>query len=129
MDSNLFDLMSKDLINYYNTPGDFINLINFASSINLDLKKFELKNFLIHLIDNGYYKNNIFVKNNICKYIELYLLRLMKSSSFKSKIDFIYKDSINKINDMKKFNLDQESIFINLKATKNLIFSIFLFFY
>ena len=34
---NLFDLVNLDLINFYNSPGDFINLINFANENKIDL--------------------------------------------------------------------------------------------
>ena len=116
LNSNILDLISEDLFHYYNTPGDFINLINFANSLNLNLKEFDLKKFLIHLIDAGYYKNNTFIKNNIYKYIELYLLKLMKGSTSKNKINILYNESIKKIANMKKYNLDQESIMIDLKT-------------
>ena len=116
LNSNILDSISKDLLHYYNTPGDFINLINFANSLNLNLKEFDLKKFLIHLIDVGYYKNNTFIKNNIYKYIELYLLKLMKGSTSKNKINILYNESIKKIANMKKYNLDQESIMIDLKT-------------
>ena len=116
LNSNILDLISEDLLHYYNTPGDFINLINFANSLNLNLKEFDLKKFLIHLIDVEYYKNNTFIKNNIYKYIELYLLKLMKGSTSKNKINILYNESIKKIANMKKYNLDQESIIIDLKT-------------
>ena len=104
------------MLYYYNTPGDLVNLIKFADSINLNLKEFDLKKFLLHLIDNGYYKNNIYVKNSIYQFIELYLLKLMKLSNSKTRVNSLYKESIKKIYEMKKFNLDPESIFIHLKA-------------
>jgi len=116
LNSNILDLISEDFLHYYNTPGDFINLINFANSLNLNLKEFDLKKFLIHLIDVEYYKNNTFIKNNIYKYIELYLLKLMKGSTSKNKINMLYNESIKKIANMKKYNLDQESIMIDLKT-------------
>ena len=116
LNSNILDLISEDFLHYYNTPGDFINLINFANSLNLNLKEFDLKKFLIHLIDVEYYKNNTFIKNNIYKYIELYLLKLMKGSTSKNKINILYNESIKKIANMKKYNLDQESIMIDLKT-------------
>ena len=104
------------MIYYYNTPGDLVNLIKFADSINLNLKEFDLKKFLLHLIDNGYYKNNIYVKNSIYQFIELYLLKLMKFSNSKKRVNSLYKESIKKIYEMNKFNLDPESIFIHLKT-------------
>ena len=116
LNSNIFDLINNDMLYYYNTPGDLVNLIKFADSINLNLKEFDLKKFLLHLIDNGYYKNNIYVKNSIYQFIELYLLKLMKLSNSKTRVNSLYKESIKKIYEMNRFNLDPESIFIHLKA-------------
>ena len=69
---DIYNLINPDLINYYCTPGDFINLINFSSVAKFDLTKLDLKKFLVNLIDQKYYKKNNFIKNNIYKYIEFY---------------------------------------------------------
>ena len=39
LDKNIFDLINHDLINYYTTPGEIINLINFSKDKNIDLKR------------------------------------------------------------------------------------------
>jgi DNA polymerase-3 subunit delta' len=113
---NVYDLISKDLINHYTTTGDFINLINFSLLSKIDLSEISLKNFLINLIDEKHYKKNGFIKNNIYKYVEFYLLNLMKFKTSRNKISSLYKNFINKIHDLKKFNLDEESFFIEFKA-------------
>ena len=113
---NIYDLISKDLINHYNTTGDFINLINFSLLSKIDLSEISLKNFLINLIDEKHYKKDVFIKNNIYKYVEFYLLNLMKFKHSRNKIIYLYKNFINKIHDLKKFNLDEESFFIEFKT-------------
>jgi DNA polymerase-3 subunit delta' len=113
---NVYDLISKDLINHYNTTGDFINLINFSLLSKIDLSEISLKKFLINLIDEKHYKKDGFIKNNIYKYVEFYLLNLMKFKTSRNKISYLYKNFINKIYDLKKFNLDEESFFIEFKA-------------
>ena len=113
---NIYDLVNKDLINHYNTTGDFINMVNFSLISKSDLSKITLKNFLINLIDEKYYKKDSFIKNNIYKYVEFYLLSLMKLKNSKNKIDLLYKNFINKIYYLKKFNLDEESFFIEFKS-------------
>ena len=113
---NIYDLISKDLINHYNTTGDFINLINFSLLSKIDLSEISLKNFLINLIDEKHYKKDVFIKNNIYKYVEFYLLNLMEFKTSRNKITSLYKSFINKIHDLKKFNLDEESFFIEFKA-------------
>jgi len=116
IEKNVYDLISKDLINHYNTTGDFINLINFSLLSKIDLSEISLKNFLINLIDEKHYKKDVFIKNNIYKYVEFYLLNLMKFKTSRNKISYLYKNFINKIYDLKKFNLDEESFFIEFKA-------------
>ena len=46
INENILNLVNTDLINYYNTPGDFLNLIKFSKLNNLNLKEFNLFNFL-----------------------------------------------------------------------------------
>ena len=113
---NIYDLLSKDLINHYNTTGDFINLVNFSLLSKIDLSSISLKTFLINLIDEKYYKKDVFIKNNIYKFVEFYLLNLMKFKTSRNKISFLYNNFINKIYDLKKFSLDDESFFIEFKA-------------
>ena len=116
IEKNVYDLISKDLINHYNTTGDFINLINFSLLSKIDLSEISLKNFLINLIDEKHYKKDVFIKNNIYKYVEFYLLNLMKFKPSRNKITSLYKNFIHKIHDLKKFNLDEESFFIEFKT-------------
>ena len=59
---NIFNLINYDLINYYSTPGEIINLINFSKSKGIKLKDYTLVNLINLLIDNAYYKKNILVK-------------------------------------------------------------------
>jgi len=113
---NVYNLISNDLINHYNTTGDFINLINFSLLSKSDLTEISLKNFLINLINEKHYKKNSYIKNNIYKYVEFYLLNLMKFKTSRNKITSLYKNFINKIYNLKKFNLDEESFFIEFKA-------------
>ena len=116
INKNIFDLINKDLICCYNTPGDYINLLNFSSSSKIDILNTVLKKFLVNLIDEKYYKKNNFVKNNIYKFLELYFLNLMNLKDSQKKINLLYKDFIRKIYKMKKFNLDEESFFIEFKT-------------
>ena len=110
--NNIYQIVNKDLINYYSTVGDLVNLVNFSSSSKMSLIELNLKDFLINLIDEKYYKKNIYIKKNIYKYIEYYLLKLMYLNKSKKKINSLYGNFINKIYNLHKFNLDEESFFI-----------------
>ena len=113
---NIFDLINYDLINYYNTPGEIINLIHFSKEKNIDLKDYTLINFLRLLIDSGYYKNNKIVKIILINFIELFFLKEYKLSRTKISLLNFYHDFINKIHNTDKFNLDEESLFLEFKS-------------
>ena len=115
LNENIFELLNKDLINFYFKPGDFIGLINFARENEIKLHEYTLRTFLLLLINEGYYKKNYFIKSNIFNLIELYFLRILYQSQQKSKIFTFYTKFINKINYTNKFNLDYESLFMEFK--------------
>ena len=116
INENILNLLNIDLINYYNTPGDFVNLIKFSQLHNLDLKEFNLGNFLSLLINEKYYKKDDFMKSYIFNFIEIYFLKIFRQSIDKNNIINFYSKFIRKINDTNKFNLDQDSLFMELKS-------------
>ena len=114
--NDTYDLISPELINYYSTPGELINLINFSLLTNLNLSNLSLNKFITHLIDGQFYKKDNFIKNNIYRYIELYFLNLLNLNNSKKIINLLYSKFIRKYYYIKKFNLDEESFFIEFKA-------------
>ena len=113
---NIFNLINYDLINYYSTPGEIINLINFSKSKGIKLKDYTLVNLINLLIDNAYYKKNILVKRLLINFIELFFLKEYKLSSSKVSLLNFYQNYITKIYNTEKFNLDDESLFLEFKS-------------
>jgi DNA polymerase-3 subunit delta' len=113
---NVLDLINNDLINYYDTPGYLVNLINFSKENNLLLKDYNLNEFLLYLINENFFKKDEFIKKNIFKFIELYFYKKLNNSFDKKNIISFYSKFISKINDTKKFNLDEESLFLEFKS-------------
>ena len=109
-------LINNDLINYYNTPGEIINLINFSNDKSIDLKNYTLINFLNLLIDNGYYKKNKNVRTLLINFIELFFLKEYKLTNTKNSLLNFYHNFLNKIYNTEKFNLDDESLFLEFKS-------------
>jgi DNA polymerase-3 subunit delta' len=116
LNENVFDLINHDLINYYNTPGEIIDLINFSNDKSIDLRDYTLINFLNLLIDNGYYKKNKFVKSLLINFIELFFLKEYKFSRSNGSLLNFYQNFIIKIHNTDKFNLDEESLFLEFKS-------------
>ena len=116
LNENILKLLHKDLVSYYFTPGDYINLINFSKKNNIDLNKYKLNNLLVFLINEKYYVKNTFVKSYIFILIELYFLKIFNQKINKNKILNFYTKFIHKINDTLKYNLDQETLFLEFKS-------------
>ena len=109
--TNLDELINKDLVNYYFTPGNIFHLINFAKKNSYDLKNFTLKDFLEVVINNGDFKKNSSIEYLIFDFVEFYFSKINASLNIHLK----YQYFIKKINDTKKFNLDYESLFMEFK--------------
>ena len=113
---DIFDFISYDLIHFYVTPGEIINLVYFSIENNINLKDYSIINFLNFLIENKLYKKNKFIKNLLINYIELFFLKKYKFSTARNsllKFYFIFMDKIDKAD---KFNLDDESLFLEFKS-------------
>jgi len=116
LDSDVFNLINYNLLNPYNTVGDIINLINFGNQKKINLKEYTVISLLNLLIDNSYYKKNKPVKEMMINFIELYFLKLYKISNSKKKFIKIYQNFIYRIYNVEKFNLDEESLFLEFKT-------------
>ena len=116
LNENIFDLVNHDLFNYYSTPGEFINLINFSKDKNINLNDCSLINFLHILIDGGHYKKNKYVKNILVNFIELFFLKKYSIEKTKKTLLNFYHDFIIKIHNTEKYNLDEESLFLEFKS-------------
>jgi DNA polymerase III subunit delta' len=116
LNKNLYEVINLELINFYSTPGEIITLINFANDKDISLKELTLVKLLDLFIDNGYYKKNKVVKNLIVNFIELYILKKYTLSNTKNSLLNIYHNFLNKIYNTEKFNLDEESLFLEFKS-------------
>ena len=113
---NILNLINYDLINYYYTPGEIINLINFSKDKNINLKNHTLIDFLNLIIDNAYYKKNKIVKILLVNFIQLFFLKEYKLCKSKNSLLDFYQNFMNKINNTERFNLDEESLFLEFKS-------------
>ena len=110
LNDDLENLISKDLINYYFTPGEIYHLVQFSIQNKYDLSNIDLKSFLKILIKEGHYKKNNFINQMMYNLIELYFRGL--NSSFSNLINEKYSYFVKRISDTKTYNLDKESLFM-----------------
>ena len=116
LNQNILNELNLDLINYYCTPGEIIKLVQFAEEKQINLKDHDVSSIISLIIENTYYKKNIFIKNLLINFIELFLLKRYKTSNNKNFLLNFYHSFIQKINNTEKFNLDEESLFLEFKS-------------
>ena len=110
LENNIFDLINNELLNYYFTPGKIYYLFQFSVENKINLKNITLNEFLSLLIDKGFYKKDTFMNILIYDFVEFFLCKNFQKNYFSNTNDYLVK-----INNMKKFNLDEESFFIDFK--------------
>ena len=111
LNNDLKNLISDDLINYYFTPGEIYQIVQFSLQNSYDLSTIDLKEFLKILIKDGQYKKNNFINNMMYMFMEFYFSKLNKSVS--KSVNKKYSYFIKRIADTKTFNLDKESLFLD----------------
>ncbi len=104
------EMINEDLINYYITPGKIYDLIKFSENNSIDLKDMNLRDLLSLIIDKSLYKKNHQFRYIFYELIEFYLSKrnYVKNPNF-------YNHFQKKIENFRKFNLDEESLFIEFK--------------
>lgn len=114
--NSIEEVFNKDLINFYNSPGFYINLLNFAENNNIDIKENNLHHLLSLIIEKNLYKKSAYLKNTMPLFIELYFLNLITNSENKKLILQLFSIFTTKMNNLQKFNLDYESFFLEFKS-------------
>ena len=107
---DFFDQINSELLDYYSTPGKILNLIEFSEINSIDLKNMKLDDFLTLIIDKSYYKKDSQIKLFIYDFFELFLTKKFSSRHLNFREYFL-----KQINNIKKFNLDEESLFIEFR--------------
>ena len=110
---NIKNLIYENIINFYNTPGSILNLLEYANQNDVDLTKINLKDFIKKIITEKKYKKDQFVKQLLYSLIELYF---RKNVSLKNiNLLKIQNYFLKKINDTKIFNLDDETLLMEFE--------------
>tara|TARA_B100000674_G_scaffold477588_1_gene473617 strand:- start:28 stop:948 length:921 start_codon:yes stop_codon:yes gene_type:complete len=102
--------INNELLNYYISPGNIYKLFKFSEIYKLDLKNLSLKELLKKIIKENIYKKNDMPKSLFYELIEFFLMK--KPSLIYSDLTNYY---LNRINEIKKYNLDEESFFIEFE--------------
>jgi DNA polymerase-3 subunit delta' len=116
IDSNFYNELNNDFKHYYNTPGEYVSLYNYFSNLKINFKDISIEEFIKNIINNNSFKKNTYIKDNLIKFIELFFFKKIKNQKVKKNIYSQYNFFLNKINDVKKYNLDIESFLIEFNS-------------
>ena len=72
IDQDIYELFNDELVNYYTTPGQLLNILKASEEFEIDIKSLSLKNFLSLMIKNKLYKKNRMLSDVIYSFIEIY---------------------------------------------------------
>ena len=110
---NFMDLINDQFINNYSTPGSILNLLNFANYNDINLKNTNLKDFIKKILIEKKYKKDQFIKYLLYSLIEIYFRNNVSIKNV--KLLNIQNYFLNKINNTKIFNLDDETLFMEFE--------------
>ncbi len=113
---DILDCINHDLISYYNSTGELINLVNFSKDKSIHLNDYNITNFISLIIKNKYYKKNKLIKSLLINFIELFFLKRYKTYKKNNSLLSFYHSFIDKIHNSEKFNLDEESLFLEFES-------------
>ena len=113
LNGNLDNIINKDILNYYSTAGDIYRIAKFVEENNYDLSNKTLKDLLKIIIKENFYKKNNSIKYLIYSFIELYVSKI--NHTIYSPINDKYNYFLKRISDTKRFNLDEDSLFIEFE--------------
>ena len=110
---NVYNQISLDFKNYYHNPVFLINLSNYFNENNLDIQNFSIEDLLYEITINPSHLKDEFILSNLNLFIELYFyknINAQKKNIFKAKEYFL-----KKLSNVKKYNLDIETFFLEFK--------------
>ena len=110
---NIYTKINSDLINYYSTPLFLISLLNYMNENELSISNTSIDDLLINLINNKHYTKQDFIRDNLNTIIELFFYNhINKTKKLTYKIKEYY---YSKFSNVRKFNLDYETFFLEFK--------------
>ena len=106
-------IINDKLFDYYSTPGKLFKLIKLSQEYNLDLANFDLNTTLTTLIKDKIYKKDKSIIEIIYSFIELYFRNNISSKNISLLKSYHY--FLEKINNTKIYNLDEETLFMEFE--------------
>ena len=113
INADISDVINEELIDNYLTPGRLIQILRISNEYNIDLKKNNLKKLLIILIKDKIYKKEKYLNDIFYYLIESFFRKNLTVNNIRLRNFYSY--FMNKIKDNKIYNLDEETLLMELE--------------
>ena len=113
LNDDVTDLINNEFMHNYISVGEILSLIDIGKKNEIDMKLINLNGLIKQIIFEKKYKKNISIKQTIYSLIEIYFRNNISVKNI--KLMDAYKYFLKKINDTKKFNLDEEILFMEFE--------------
>ena len=107
------NIINNELLNNYVTPGKLLKIIKLADEYNLDLHSLDLKTIIKTIIRDKIYKKDKSLIEIIYSFIELYFRNNISIKNINLLKSYHY--FLEKINNTKIYNLDEETLFMEFE--------------
>ena len=115
IDGNFYEGLSSDFKIRYLSPKFYIDLYNFINKEKIELNDLDINFLLNYIFNKRNYLKDEFIIENLQILIEIYFYnKIISRNNFENDYKS-FKQTMNKINNMNKFNLDKDSSFLEIK--------------
>ena len=113
LNDDVIDLINNEFMHNYISVGEILKLIDIGKKNEIDMKLINLNGLIKQIIFEKKYKKDSSLKQTIYSLIEIYFRNNVSVKNI--NLMDAYKYFLKKINDTKKFNLDEEILFMEFE--------------
>ena len=111
--ADIYDIINEEFIDNYVTPGHLFQILRISKEYNIDLKRTNLKKLLMILIKDKIYKKEKYLNDIFYYLVESFFRKNLTVNNI--SLHNFYTYFINKIKDNKIYNLDEETLLMELE--------------
>ena len=117
IDNDFYENLSSDFKIRYLSPKFYIDLYDFTNKEKIELNDLDINFLLNYIFNKRNYLKDDFIIENLQILIEIYFYnKVLSRNNFENDYKS-FKQTMNKINNMNKFNLDKDSSLLEIKNT------------
>jgi len=113
LNDDVIDLINNEFMHNYISVGEILKLIDIGKKNEIDMKLINLNGLIKQIIFEKKYKKDSSLKQTIYSLIEIYFRNNVSVKNI--NLMDAYKYFLKKINDTRKFNLDEEILFMEFE--------------